>query len=145
MPNNSLFDRLSENPKFKPFMKKMSFLGAVLAVTGGFLKIAVSDDYGLLIVGVGMLAIFSFLLPWIYPQRNDSELEFAVRVWWQLALRLTGWGLCVLLMGVLFYVNHWPGDKTMLIIGGGTVIVSALAWLWYLKRRDKHKNIDTFK
>ncbi len=155
MADDSFFDKLIAHPKFRPFMLKVAFVGAILTVTGGFLKITLSDDYGLLVVGMGMLAIVSFLLPAMYPQRNDSELETAVRVWWLFAIRLTGWGLSVLLLGLLFYVSHWPNSKSMLVIGGGVVAFSLLAWFWYFHnrnthknyfhRRNTHKNIDTFK
>ena len=42
-----------------------------------------------------------------------------------------------LLIGLLFAVSHWPGGGTLLIVGGGTLALSVLAWLWYLKRRKK--------
>jgi len=145
MSNNPLLDKLTQSPKFRPFMKKLAFLGAMLTVAGGFMKIAVSDDHGLLTVGMGMLAVVAFLLPLIIPQRNDSEPESSIRVWWLFAIRLTGWGLSALLIGLLFSIHHWPGGSSMVIIGGGTVVVSLLAWLWYFHRRNKHKNIDIFK
>lgn len=116
-------------------------IGLILTSVGGLLKYVRHEDYGLLVMGVGSLAIVAFLLPRIYPQRNESELELAIRTWWLLAIRLTGWGLAVLLMGLLFAVFHWPGGSSLLVVGGSTLAISVLAWLWYLKRRKKCKEI----
>ncbi len=139
MHNNSWLDKLSENPNFKSFMKKLAVTGLLLAAVGGMLKYVSHEDYGLLVMGVGMMAVVAFLLPWIFPQRNDSELEFVVKTWWRFAICLTGWGLAALLIGLLFAVSHWPGGGMLLIVGGGTLALSVLAWLWYLKRREKSK------
>lgn len=145
MANNSLLDRLQDEPNFKPFMKKVALMGAVITLAGGLLRLTTCDAYGLLIVGFGMLAVVSFLLPRIFPQRDDSETEYALRTWWQLALRLSGWGFAMLLMGILFTILHWPGGRMLLVAGGGSVAISLLAWLWYLRRREKWKELDTDK
>lgn len=120
-------------------------MGAVITLAGGLLRLTTCDAYGLLIVGMGMLAVVSFLLPRIFPQRDDSETEYALRTWWQLALRLSGWGFAVLLMGILFTILHWPGGRMLLVVGGGSVAISLLAWLWYLRRREKWKELDIDK
>ena len=141
MHSSFWFDKLADNPNFKAFMKKLAMIGLILTSVGGLLKYVRHEDYGLLVMGVGSLAIVAFLLPRIYPQRNESELELAIRTWWLLAIRLTGWGLAVLLMGLLFAVFHWPGGSSLLVVGGSTLAISVLAWLWYLKRRKKCKEI----
>ena len=130
-------DNLSQLPKFRKFMLELAVFGAFLTIVGLVLKLAgVPFNFSLFIVGIGTLAVVAFFLDKIFPYRSsDNSLRLAPI--WNFAMRLSGYTLAVLLMGLLFVMFHWPGGKMLLIVGLVAVVGCGLAWLFYLMQRNK--------
>ncbi|MBR3828108.1 MAG: hypothetical protein IKJ40_02245, partial [Bacteroidales bacterium] len=58
---------------------------------------------------------------------------------------LTGYASAVVIMGLLFVVMHWPGGNRMLMIGVGTLVISAISWLFFLRYYRKNRDIKVFE
>ena len=119
--------------RLRRFMKQVAVMGGVLLLVALVLKLAgVHYNDALLIVGFGTLALVAFLLGYVFP--TDAAAPMAqIR---DFAMKLLGWSLAVVLMGALFVLMHWPGGKTMLLAGGISLAVAAIAWLFYFVRRN---------
>ena len=118
-------------------MLELAVFGAFLTIVGLVLKLAgVPFNFSLFIVGIGTLAVVAFFLDKIFPYRSsDNNLRLAPI--WNFVMRLSGYTLAVLLMGLLFVMFHWPGGKMLLIIGIGSVVGCAIAWLFFFIQRNK--------
>lgn len=124
---------IEQVPQFRKFVGYLAIMGGVLLLASlVFSLLGVHYNDALLIVGFGTMAVVAFLLGSIFP--TDATAPMAhVRT---AAMKLLGWGLAVVLIGVLFVLMHWRGGKTMLIAGGLCLAVAAIAWLVYLTRRN---------
>ena len=130
----SPLDQITGSPQFRPFMKRLALMAAVLTLVAVVLKLCgVQVGNTLLIVGMGSLSIVVLFLGWLFPcpDKRGSGL-------WILAMTLTGFSLAVAIIGLLFRMMHWPGGFTMLIAGIVGLAISAIAWLLYFHSR---KNI----
>jgi|GEM_PF-3847607 len=46
----------------------------------------------------------------------------------------------IILIGILFKINHWTGDNFILIIGAGIFILTNLLWfIKYISNKSKNK------
>ena len=133
---------ISSSPRFKPFMKKLALIGLVETVAGllmHFLKIAGGSV--LLILGMGTLAIFAFSLGQLfpYPASEEEVVPNGLRPIWKFAMTLSGWSLSILLMGLLFGIMHWPGVETLLYVGLLSLAVSAIVWIYFIKKKNNNQ------
>jgi len=64
---------------------------------------------------------------------------------WKFSMTLTGYASAVVIMGLLFVVMHWPGGNRMLMIGVGTLVISAISWLFFLHYYRKNRDIKVFE
>ena len=122
-------------------MKKLALFSAVITVTGLVLKLCeVQVGETLLITGMSSLALVSFMLGWIFPCPYSVEDEGYVGGMcpiWNFAMMMTGFSLAVGLEGLLFRLLHWPGGVKMLLLGGGSLVVCGIAWLYFLYFKKK--------
>ena len=127
-------DQITQSPQFKPFMKKLAIMAAVLTLVALVLKLrGVHVGDTLLIVGMGTLSIVMFMLGWLFPCPAETG-----RPIWNFAMRLTGFSLSADIIGVLFLIMHWPGGKTIFMAGIVCLVISGLAWLWYFVHRRNY-------
>ena len=123
-----LVDKIAAMPQFKSFMKTLAIAGFACSVVGLLLKMkGVHTGDNLLIVGMSVLAVVAFLLGWIFPNAPEGRMSAI----WKFAMTLTGFSLAVVLLGLLFWLMHWYGSITMLILGGGSLAICGIAWLYY--------------
>ena len=124
---------LEQVPQLRKFVGYLAIMGGVLLLAAlAFSLMGVHYNDALLIVGFGTLALVAFLLGYVFP--TDAAAPMApIR---DFAMKLLGWSLAVVLMGALFVLMHWPGGKTMLLAGGISLAVAAIAWLFYFVRRN---------
>ena len=141
MEPQSPLDNLSKSPQFRSFMKKVALMGAGLLLVALILKLAdIHYNNALLIVAFGTLAVVALFLWCLFPYHSKEGNEAAdirLRPIWRFAITTSGYTLAVLLMAALFALMHWPGGRTMLIVGLFTVGGCALAWLFYFIQRNK--------
>lgn len=122
-------------------MNKLATFGILLTVAGSVMKLSgVQTGVTLLIAGAGILSIVSIFLGRIFP------CPFHVgEALWKFSMTLTGYASAVVIMGLLFVVMHWPGDNRMLMIGIGTLVISAISWLFFLRYYRKNRDIKVFE
>ncbi len=124
-------DHITQSPQFKPFIKRLALMAAVLTLVALVLKLrGMQIGNTLLIVGMATLSIFAFFLGWLFPCPDERGSRL-----WKLSMLLTGFSLAVVIIGILFRIMHWPGGITMLIAGLGGLAVSAVAWFLYFQNR----------
>jgi len=83
----------------------------------------------LLVLGLNALAIVYFPLAALWfgrPTRRDQVLWFSI---------FSGFGLSVMLIGLLFKLQHWPMANAYLLLG--TVLCAVIALLCLLLRRGR--------
>ena len=136
-------DYLTRSSQFKPFMKKLALMGGVAAVAGLVMKLlGVPFGTPLTTMGMGVLALVAFLLGQLfpYPAKDDEEVLGGLRAMWKFAMTLTGYALAVAIMGFLFWLQHWPGSRPMLLIAAGSLVCCALVWLYFRHLKKKVNN-----
>ena len=139
----SPIDNVAKSPNFQPFMKKLALIGGVAAVAGLVMKLlGVPFGTPLTTMGMGMLALVAFMLGQLfpYPANDDEEVFGGLRAMWKFAMRLTGYSLAVAIMGFLFWLQHWPGSRPMLLIAAGSLVCCGLVWLYFRHLKKKVNN-----
>ena len=128
--------KLTDSPNFKPFMKKVALMGAVLSVAGLVLKLS-GDQVGesLLITGMGTLAVTSFFLGKLFPCPSDLG-----RPLWAFSMTISGYTIAIAIIGLLFLIQQWYGAKHMLILAAITAPINLIAWLFYFHIKNKSNN-----
>ena len=125
---------ITNSPKFRPFMLKVAIMGGALLLVGLVLRLAgVHFNNALLIVGFGTLAIVAFLLHKIFPASPETPMA-QIR---DFAMTITGDALASALIGLLFFILHWPGGRIMFYLALIALVICAIAWLFYFLRRNK--------
>jgi len=120
--------------RLRRFMKMVAVMGGALVLVALVLKLAgVHYNDALLTTGFGTLAIVAFYLGKLFPAKPDTPMAQI----WNFGMTLTGYGLAAALIGLLFVLQHWPGGKMVLAIGGGSLLLTGLIWLYYFLRRNK--------
>ena len=139
--SDSFIDKVVQSPRFKSFMNKLAIIGATATMVGLLLRfLGLKGGSPALIVGISVLSVVAFMLGSIFPcphSIEDDNYVGGMQPIWKFAMTLTGWSLAVLLMGLLFTLMHWPGGMRMLIIGGGSLVVGSIAWLYYFIHFEK--------
>ena len=139
MGNN--FEELKNSPAFLSFGKRITIIGVIVSVVGGVMKLS-GIPYGssLLIMGLTTLALTAYFivanLPY-KPIEKDEDANARLRPIWNFSIKLFGWGLSVLLIGLLFWLHHWPGWIILVIVGAFTTPVGAILLLVYHRQRNK--------
>ncbi len=120
--------------QLRRFMKLVAVMGSVLLLVTLVLKLAgVHYNDALLTTGFGTLAIVAFMLGKIFPANSETPMAPI----WNFAMTITGYSLASALIGLLFLMQHWPGSKTLLLLGLGSLLLSGAAWLFYFLRRNR--------
>lgn len=131
IPYGTWLDKLVESPGYQSFMKRLLIMGSVVALCGlvGKFLFHVESMGVFMIVGFGTLATIFFLKAYEHPKSlsddwDDTENQslrpvgfWASTAFANFSQKLFGWGLAVLIVGLLFFLEHWPGWQSMLIIG----------------------------
>lgn len=139
----SPIDNVAKSPNFQPFMKKLALIGGAMALIGLLMKLTgAHGGTPLLTTGMGMLAVVSFMLGQLfpYPAKDDEEVFGGLRAMWKFAMTLTGYSLAVAIMGFLFWLQHWPGSRPMLLIAAGSLVCCGLVWLYFRHLKKKVNN-----
>ena len=142
MNGSGFIQKLAKSPKFKPFLRKLALFAAIVTLVGLVLRL-MGKQIGfdpLLVMGMGTLAMVSFLLPYAYPNpplEEQKTIPGVSPVLWCFAMCLSGWGGAVLLVGLLFLIERWPGWRNMLVAGVGVAPFALAVWIWYFHRRRK--------
>ena len=137
----TLMDNIAKSPNFRPFMKQLVLMGGVATVAGLVMKLlGVSFGTPLLTTGIGTLAIVAFLLGYVipYPAKDEEDSANGLRAMWKFAMTLTGYALAVAILGFLFWLEHWPGARIMLLIPAGALVCCGLIWLYFLHLKKKN-------
>jgi len=141
MNGSGFIQKLAESPNFKPFLRKLALFAAIVTLVGLVLKLMDKHpSFDPLVMGMGTLAMVAYLLPFAYSEPPNEEyyrIPGVSPVLWRFAMYLSGWGGAVLLVGLLFFIERWPGWRNMLVVGVGVVPFALAVWIWYFHRRRK--------
>lgn len=135
--NQSFIDKLVNSPGYKSFIKKLlifALAATIVGLVGQFLFHVESMDT-LVIMGMGTLAVNFFLKAYEQPKSLSESREdrnqpvqnvglWASGAFAKFVQKLYGWGLAVVIVGLLFFLEHWPGWTSMLILGIPTGILA---------------------
>lgn len=144
---NTWLDNLVKSPGYMSFKNFMLKAAVIITVVALLLKYLAHLPGGtmLLICGMGTLGIMFFMMAYEVPEdivdggeaplKQDFWLSRGVLCFTQ---KIWGWGLAVLDMGLLFRLCHWPGGRTMLVLG---LVIFAIALAFKLISRSHRQNI----
>ena len=122
-------------------MKKIEIISAIIIFVGLVLKyFHIPGASLLLILSIMTLSViycyasFAFFngvtIKSVIKDRNEKLKPFST-----ISAFFLGWGLSVLIIGILFYLQIWSGFHLMLLIGLIATFVGAIAFL--IARKDK--------
>ena len=136
-------DIVAKSSAFQSFMKKIALWAGIAAVAGLVMRLlGVPFATPLIIIGMSSLTIVAFMLGYLipYPAKDDEEVFGGLRAMWKFAMTLTGYSLAVAIMGFLFWLQHWPGSRPMLLIAAGSLVCCGLVWLYFRHLKKKVNN-----
>lgn len=129
--------------RFGNFLKKaMLYGGGIMALAGTFLQLADLPLKSIFSVfGFSFLALYAFIVipKTPYKPLNDSEIDEKLHPLWTFSVILLGYGLSVLLIGLLYLLRNWPSPYIMIIVGVGGIVISFFMWLYYRKKRKQYE------
>ena len=132
---------LMNSRAMRNFVRILILMGGAVAVIGVVLKLlSVVGAANLMVAGFGTLAVALLFLNALFPYKvKDDNLARNMRVGpiWNFAMRSTGMSLAALMIGVLFALLHWPGGKSLLLVGAAALVFSGLIWIYYLSQRNQ--------
>lgn len=134
----SLSDNVGENQGYSQFMKWLHIAALVVTVIGlvGRYLFHSSSMSLFVIIGMGTLALVYFLKAYERPKNlsecseNEENQPVQSASFWSsrafaiFSQKLFGWSMAVLICGLLFFLQHWPGWQTMVILGVFVVVIS---------------------
>src|SRR6187549_600373 len=86
---------------------------SVIAIIANLLFVKGSGPF--LILSLGSLAIFYFLNSKQHMDEPVSSIDMFKK-------KLSGWGMSILIIGILFTIMIWPQARFFLILGLGTLL-----------------------
>ena len=134
----SLSDNVVKSQGYSQFMKRLHIVALVVTVIGlvGRYLFHSGSMSLFVMLGMGTLALVYFLKAYERP-KNLSECKendenqpvqsvsfFASSAFAFFAQKLFGWSMAVLICGLLFFIQHWPGWQMMVILGVFVVVIS---------------------
>ena len=134
----SLSDNVVKSQGYSQFMKWLHIVALVVTVIGlvGRYLFHSSSMSLFVIIGMGTLALVYFLKAYEWPKNlsecteNDENQPVQSASFWTsrsfaiFAQKLFGWSMAVLICGLLFFLQHWPGWQMMVILGVFVVVIS---------------------
>ncbi len=123
-------------------MKKVEIIIAIIVIIGLVLKyFHIPGGSLVLLLGLMTLSFIYFYASFAYF--NGVSIRSVVKKQGGKKLKpfaavsafFFGWGLSILIIGILFYIQIWPGFRVMLLTGLIVTIVGAIAFL--IARKDK--------
>ncbi|MBO4402735.1 MAG: hypothetical protein J5792_03510 [Bacteroidales bacterium] len=131
--------KLSQSPNYIPFVKLLVVLGVIVTVAGGVMKIMSMPGNMLFICGMVALAMTFYLMAFLpyRPIEKDEAANDHLRPIWTFSIKIFGSGLSVLLLGILFWVEHWPGGNVLTICGSIATFGGVISLLVYRRQRSK--------
>lgn len=136
----SLSDNVGENQGYSQFMKWLHIAALVVTVIGlvGRYLFHSGSMSLFVMLGMGTLALVYFLKAYERP-KNLSECKendenqpvqsvsfFASSAFAFFAQHLYGWSMAVLICGLLFFLQHWPGGRIMTAVGVLVVVIAVV-------------------
>ncbi len=91
--------------KSEPYLLAIAFIAVVLKTQH------ISSSGFIVVVSLSLLSLSSFLSA--FDETENSENNKLLRF----INYLKGWGMSILYIGILFSIQNWPGNKSMLISG----------------------------
>ena len=147
--------------RFRKFCVTYSCVAIAAALVVKYVLGNIELGTDLLIIGMGPLAIFAFLHAYrkpknrfradvaatdengqevfesAYPDMTKAQMFFTSDAVANFICKLDGWGAAVGIIGLLFWLNHWPGSKNMLVIAVPVLLLTGILHLTrHLLTRD---------
>lgn len=125
---------------YLPIAEKIFLMGLAIGIV---LTLASLDSLVLKASLVGLAATF-FLYgykPIDVPVKEDENLGFPELLGYSIAPKVTWIACAVSLIGILFTMQNFEGSKQMLYIGGTTLVISSLIFIFLSAKRTKHMSV----
>ena len=146
----AIIDNIFSSPGYPRFKRFCLMMSAVCIVVGLALKYLAHNPLGTeaLVMGFGVFALFAFLMAYEKPkglpeeeEETDSQTAEMRNIWQSRAMllftqKIWGWGLAVLSIGLLFWLNHWPGGILMFPLGLFFTVIALALKLMIKSRRE---------
>lgn len=137
-------EEFTSSPQFRVLMYVMAVLGVLTLVAGAVLKHVGWGDYEFVVMaGCVMLILFALFLYALFPfhAKNDNMAKnMRLEPIWDFAMKVTGWALSALFIGVLFKIEHWPGAMTLLIVSALCLLGAVGCWIYYRVQKNSFGN-----
>jgi hypothetical protein len=98
----------------------------VIAIALQLLGSKIDLLYSISISGLGLVFFLFAQLPNGQSEPSEKEREFNDLLGHVLMPKVLWIGTAITTIGILFYLNHFPGALNMLLIGGGTITFCTL-------------------
>jgi hypothetical protein len=115
----------------KPYLNRIEKIAAVIAAAAFIFKLSHYPLSGMLLV----LSLSTLAIIYFFSANNkfkssvfikeEDENKFEVKDIF--SLRLTGYGLSILLIGILFTLQFWPRSRFLLIMGLGSILIAFIS------------------
>lgn len=139
MTNNSDDIKAKIAAKVKPWMSKIEIVAALLILIGVSLKYSgIEEMYFLIIIAFLILSIIYFISAFYY---NEKLLDNPIGLF---ATKLNGLSLSILALGILFAIQHYPGNDMMLLVGTLSVFASLLILLFSKGNSEESNTLDSY-
>ncbi len=127
--------------KFRLLMTVVALLGLCTLAAGGVLRYLGWADYEFVVMaGCALLIVFLLFLYALFPFRvkNDNMAgNLRLEPIWDFSMKVSGFALAVLLTGMVFSVEHWPGNIWMMLVGGVCMVVAGGSWIYYAVQKKQ--------
>lgn len=112
----------------KKVLDTLQIIALFIALVGGAFKLLHWPGANiLLITGIGTLSVYYILMGFVTTATN------------QIAVYLNynrNFSIAVLLMGVLFYMMHWPSARLMLMVGAVSFAIGFIAQIAFGNKQE---------
>jgi hypothetical protein len=120
--------------KMKPYLFISEICAFAIVLIGLYLRYSEIEIFTYFItIPLILLAIFYFFLGFAKYETDEKTysklLDFFVYI--------SGWGKSAAIIGILYSIIHWPGDKMMLTVGMITLLFSLIVSLYYFLKNNK--------
>lgn len=120
MPTPAFIENLVRSAVYKKFMKFLVLIALVVSVVGLVMLLIVKHSNPFLICGFGLLAVWCFFRCYDLPVYANEQPQvsnlFNSNGFTNFAQKMFWWSSAVLVIGFLFFLCHFPGWNTMIVL-----------------------------